>query len=339
MHILIHHIRRFYIKLHYLSFFRIINLSNLVLSYLFSYIGIQKFQNRLPYFISIEPANFCNLQCPECPVGNKELPIPPHSKFDIQIYKKLVDELKPTLLHIIFYFQGEPFINNQLNELINYAHKARLFTSTSTNGQFLTDKRAKEIVLSGLDKLIVSVDGSTQEVYETYRVGGNLQITLDGIKRIVAWKKELNSATPLIDIQFLVLKTNEHQMEDMKRLVKSIGADRLTFKTAQLYDFENGNKLLTTKNKYARYRLRKDGKYQIKGRQPNHCWRLWSGSVLNTQGEVLPCCFDKKSKFSFGNIQENSFSKTWHNVSASGFRGKILQNRKQLEMCKNCTSK
>jgi len=316
-----------------------VNLCKLALSYLFSYIGMQKFQNRSPYFISIEPANFCNLQCPECPVGNKQLPIPAQAKFDLQMYMKLVDELKPTLLHIIFYFQGEPFINNQLNELINYAHNARLYTSTSTNGQFLTEKRAKEIVLSGLDKLIVSVDGSTQEVYETYRVGGNLQKTLDGIKRIVAWKKELNSVTPLIDIQFLVLKTNEHQMKEMKLLVKSIGADRLTFKTAQLYDFENGNKLLTTKKKYARYSLRKDGKYHLKGSQPNHCWRLWSGSVLNTQGEVLPCCFDKKSNLSFGNIQENSFSKTWHNANASGFRGEILRDRKQFEMCRNCTSK
>lgn len=339
MHKFIRNTQLLYIAFHYLSFRRIANLYNLSLSYLLSFYGLQKLQNCLPYFISIEPANFCNLHCPECPVGNKQLPIPTHATFDMQMYEKLIDDLKPTLLHVIFYFQGEPFINNQLSEMVLYAHNARIYTSTSTNGQFLTDKNAKEIVLSGLNKLIVSIDGSSQEVYETYRVGGNLQKALEGIRRVVAWKKELKSATPLVEIQFLVLKTNEHQMKEMKLLVKSLGADRLAFKTAQLYDYKHGNDLLTSKKKYARYRLKKDGNYHIKGIQPNRCWRLWSGSVVNAKGDVLPCCFDKKSNFSYGNIQDNSFSGTWHNAKASNFREKVLQNRKQFEICKNCTSK
>ena len=252
--------------------------------------------------------------------------------------KKLVDELKPTLFHIIFYFQGEPFINNNLSELVSYAHGARIYTSTSTNGQFLTDKNVRGIVLSGLDKLIVSVDGCTQEAYETYRVGSNLEKALEGIQKVVAFKKEIKSFTPLIEIQFLVLKTNEHQMQEMKLLAKSIGANRLTFKTAQLYDFENGHKLLTSKAKYARYKKTKAGKFIIKGKQPNHCWRLWSGSVVNSQGDILPCCFDKKSNYSFGNEKNDSFASIWHNSKASNFRDKVLQNRKQFEMCKNCTS-
>jgi radical SAM protein with 4Fe4S-binding SPASM domain len=256
----------------------------------------------------------------------------------MQIYKKLIKELKPTLLHVIFYFQGEPFLNKDLKDFVQYAHDAHIYTSTSTNGQFLTDKNAKEIVLSGLDKLIVSIDGTTQEVYEIYRAGGSLNKAIEGIKGIVAWKKELKSATPLVEIQFLVLKTNEHQMQEMKILVKSLGIDRLKFKTAQLYDFEYGNALMTSKRKYSRYIKKNDGKYHIKVKQPNRCWRLWSGSVVNTKGDVLPCCFDKKYDFSFGNIQESSFFSIWHSKKASDFRGKVLQNRKQFEMCKNCTS-
>jgi len=292
-----------------------------------------------PSFLSIETSNYCNLHCPECPVGRRQISKSEHAHFDLTLYKKLIDEQKSTLLHVILYFQGEPLLNKQLTEFIHYAHNAKIYTSTSINGQLLDKKNAKDIVLSGLDKLIVSVDGSTQETYESYRIGGKLQKTLDGIKELVYSKNELKSVTPLLEIQFIVLKTNEHQLSEMKKLAKSLHVDRLTFKTAQLYDFENGNKFLTSIDKYARYKQMSDGKYRIKGNQPNRCWRLWSGAVINAHGDVLPCCFDKASEHSYGNINEKMFLDNWHNKKASGFRDSILQNRKQYEMCRNCTSK
>jgi radical SAM protein with 4Fe4S-binding SPASM domain len=125
----------------------------------------------------------------------------------------------------------------------------------------------------------------------------------------------------------------------MIALTKLLGADRLRFKTAQLYNFENGNPALTSIDRYARYKKTADGKYALKSAQPNHCLRLWSGAVVSARGEVLPCCFDKNSEFSFGNIKDVSFNSQWKNKKASNFRGSILQNRKQYEMCRNCTSK
>lgn len=322
----------------YLSINKITNWVRLIVSYTLSFFGFQAQKRTLPSFISIEVSNFCNLHCPECPVGTQKTSKADKATFDLVLYKKLIEELKPTLQHIILYFQGEPFLHNQLVELISYAHHSRIYTSTSTNAQFLSDKIAKEIVVSGLDKLIISVDGYTQEVYQSYRIGGNFQKVLTGIEEVVRWKEKLNSATPLLEIQFLVLKTNEHQMQEMKQLAKSMKVDRLVFKTAQLYDYENGNALMTTKSKFSRYKKKDDGKYEIKNRQSNRCWRLWSGAVVNVKGDVLPCCFDKSSAFSFGNVNTSSFYNCWHNEKASDFRAKILQNRKQFEMCRNCTS-
>jgi radical SAM protein with 4Fe4S-binding SPASM domain len=322
----------------YLAISKIINGEKLILSYSLSRLGFQRINQRLPYYISIEASDFCNLHCPECPVGVTKKPKTDRTTFDFALYKKLIDDLSPKLLHAIIYFQGEPMLNNQLADFIRYAHASKIYTSTSTNGQFLTEKTAKEIVLSGLDKLIVSVDGTTQETYQSYRIGGDFQKVLNGIEEVVRWKNILKTATPLLEIQFLVLKTNEHQMHEMRLLAKKLKVDRLTFKTAQLYNFENGNVLMPTKSKYSRYRKNKSGKYEIKKRQSNHCWRMWSGAVVNAHGDVLPCCFDKGSEFSFGNIHENSFYDCWHNEKASGFRAKILQNRKQFEMCRNCTS-
>jgi len=331
--------RLLFISSNYITYPRIANIFRVVISYIFSFVGIEKVKKRSPFFISVEASNYCNLHCPECPVGIDEAPRPHPATFDEAKYRTLIDELKITLFHVIFYFQGEPFLHRSLSSLIKYAHDARIYTSTSTNGHYLTEKTANEIVLSGLDKLIISIDGSTQDVYEKYRKGGNLQKVIDGIKSVVASKKKLHSVTPFIEIQFIVFKTNEHQMNDMKLLAKLLDVNKLVFKTAQIYDFEYGSNLLTTIDKYARYKKGDNGKYKIKSSLPNHCQRLWGGAVVNTQGEVLPCCFDKASEFSFGNINEQSFVANWHSAKASNFRAEILKNRKQFEMCRNCTSK
>lgn len=321
----------------YFTFRKIVNLSSLALSYSLSIFKIEYHKKSLPFFLSVEVSNFCNLHCPECPVGIRKISKVDAKTVDANVYQKLIDELKPTLQHLILYFQGEPLLNKQLPELINYAHRANIFTSTSTNAQFLTKDNAKLLVLSGLDKLIISIDGSTQETYEKYRIGGRLDKAIDGIKHIVFWKNELKSLTPMVEIQFLVLKTNEHQMDEMRRLAKSLKANRMSFKTAQLYDFENGNALMTSKKRYSRYKKNHDGKYVMKGKQPNRCLRLWSGGVVNAHGEVLPCCFDKESNYSFGNVSKSGYSACRHNEKASGFRESILQNRKQFEICRNCT--
>lgn len=314
------------------------NAFRLWLSYRLSTFGVLTKWKIKPLFVSIEPINICNLKCPECPVGMCTQQVEAVN-FSLETAKRLLDELASTLTHVILYFQGEPLISKNFVDLVKYAHAKKLLTSTSTNAQLLTDELAKNIVESGLDRLIISMDGTTQETYEAYRVGGNLEKVIQAIELVVKWKKELRSASPLVEIQFIVLKTNEHQMGDMKRLAKKLKVDKLTFKSAQLYDFENGNPFLTTLKKYARYELRTDGKYHIKSPLRNSCKRLWNGAVINSRGEVLPCCFDKDSSFVFGNVNNESFEKSWHSPKAYRFRKKILENRKQFDMCRNCTER
>ena len=331
-------IRHAFLCCKYINFRKIKNYGELFLSYLQS--DTKNFIRKkiLPSFISIEATNFCNLQCPECPVGTSKKQQNNKKVFDSDLFHKIITELKPTLTHVILYFQGEPFLHNHLTDLINFIHTANIYCSTSTNGQFLTKEISKKVVLSGLDKLIVSIDGSTQEIYEKYRVGGQLKKAITGIEEINYWKKELNSPTPFIEIQFLVLKTNEFQIPEMKKLAKRLKADKLSFKTAQLYNYENGNELMPTQSKYSRYKQTDSGNFEIKRKQKNRCWRMWSGAVINTEGEVVPCCFDKKSEHSYGNLYTHSFSEIWHNKKASCFRESILENRKQYEMCRNCNS-
>ena len=325
--------------LRFLSFRKVFNYLQLYLSYRFSNSKLFFKTHLLPAFISVEPTNVCQLQCPECPVGLRHENLKNAFQLNETVFRKTIDELKSTLMHVIFYFQGEPLLNKNVSSYINYAHQNNIYTSTSTNAQALNTEFAKNLVLSGLDKLIISIDGSTQEAYEKYRVGGKLDKAIDGIKFVQDWKRKLKSVSPIIEIQFVVFKTNEHQLDDMRALAKELKVERLVFKTAQLYDFENGHPLLTSLEKYARYKLAKDGRYHIKSDLPNRCLRLWTGAVINSKGDLVPCCFDKDSEHSFGNISTESFAHTWHNKKASSFRTSILENRKQFEICRNCTSK
>ncbi|MDR1584794.1 MAG: radical SAM protein [Prevotellaceae bacterium] len=337
----------FGIFIHYKQLLRVIrctslrklaNYAKLTVSYRFSLAGKRFFADQRPCFISIEPADFCNLRCPECPVGMRSGIKRPQKTMDADLYRKLIDELSPALLHAIFYFQGEPLLCKHLPEMIRYAHDAKIYTSTSTNAQNLNEELAGALIRSGLDKLIISIDGSDQETYERYRIGGSLQKAMDGTRRLTALKKQWNKTNPFVEIQCLLLNGNEHHMEDMKKLAKELGADKLTFKTAQFYDFENGNPLLPENPAHSRYKKQPDGKYILKKRLRNRCRRLWTGAVVNTNGDVLPCCFDKDGRFAFGNIRNDSFSGCWHSEKALRFREKILENRKQFEMCRNCTS-
>ena len=290
----------------------------------------------LPFSVAIEPTTACNLRCPECPSGLRSFSRPT-GNLKQDFFKKLIDELHKEVFYLTFYFQGEPYINPDFLEMVKYAHKKRIYTATSTNGHFLNEENAKLTVESGLDRLIISIDGTTQETYESYRKAGKLANVIQGAKNIVKWKKELKSKTPHIIFQFLVVKPNEHQIPEVYELAKEIGVDEVKLKTAQIYDFEQGNPLIPTIDKYSRYAKKADGSYQIKNELLNHCWKLWHSCVITWDGTVVPCCFDKDAKHQLGDLKEVSFRKVWQGDAYKNFRSQLLRGRDQIDICTNCT--
>jgi radical SAM protein with 4Fe4S-binding SPASM domain len=253
-------------------------------------------------------------------------------------FRQTIDQLSKELLYLVFYFQGEPYLNPAFLDMVKYASGKGIYTATSTNAHYLTDENARKTVESGLDRLIISLDGTTQDVYQQYRVGGKLHKVLEGARNIVKWKKELKSKTPFVFFQFLVVKPNEHQIEDVKRLAKEIGVDEVRFKTAQVYDYENDpNKLIPTIEKFSRYRKNKKGQMEIRNNLNNHCWRLWHATVISWDGLVVPCCFDKDAQHPLGDLKGKSFKEVWHNDKYKRFREQVLQARKNIDICANCS--
>ena len=252
-------------------------------------------------------------------------------------FQRTIDQLAKRTSYLVFYFQGEPYLNPKFLEMVRYAADKKLYTATSTNAHYLNDVNARRTVESGLDRLIISIDGTTQETYGQYRVGGQLGKVTEGARNVVKWKKALGSKTPHIIFQFLVVKPNEHQTEEVKQLAKAIGADEVRFKTAQLYDYRNGHPLIPETEKYARYKKQPDGTYAIKNAMENHCWRLWHSSVITWDGLVVPCCFDKDASHQLGDLKTTSFESLWKSPAYNNFRASVLRSRAGIDICKNCT--
>jgi radical SAM protein with 4Fe4S-binding SPASM domain len=315
---------------------RLWNGVKIVSSFYYSRMRKQPIQWGKPFSISLEPTTSCNLRCPECPSGLRAF-TRPTGMLDSNFFKKTIDELHKELLYLIFYFQGEPYLNPAFLEMVRYASDKKIYTATSTNAHYLTSENAKKTVESGLDRLIISIDGTTQDVYTQYRVGGNLEKVIEGAKQIVHWKKELNSSKPYVFFQFLVVKPNEHQIEDIKKLAKEIGVDDVRFKTAQVYDYENGNDLIPTIAKYSRYKKQSDGTYTIKNKLMNHCWKLWHACVITWDGLVVPCCFDKDATHRFGDLKTSSFASIWQNSKYNDFRRSLIGGRANIDICANCS--
>jgi radical SAM protein with 4Fe4S-binding SPASM domain len=253
-----------------------------------------------------------------------------------ELFKNTIDQLASTLTYLVFYFQGEPYLHPQFLSLVQYAAQKKIYTATSTNAHYLTDANAKKTVESGLDRLIISLDGTTQETYESYRVGGKLEKVIEGTKNVLRWKKELKSLTPHVIFQFLVVKPNEHQIDDVKKLGRELGVE-VALKTAQIYDYEHGSDLIPSLDKYSRYRKDSNGLYSIKNEWMNHCWKMWHSCVITWDGKVVPCCFDKDAHYVLGDLTKNSFREIWNGEKYQDFRASLLRSRDEIEMCRNCT--
>jgi radical SAM protein with 4Fe4S-binding SPASM domain len=320
-----------------ISFRRAVNAAKVLTSYRLSRLTGKPFQWGYPISVSFEPTTSCNLRCPECPSGLREF-TRPTGMLQKDFFRQTIDEIYKELLYLIFYFQGEPYLNKDFLEMVKYAHDKGIYTATSTNAHYLSDENARKTVESGLDRLIISIDGTTQDVYRQYRVGGHLDKVLEGTRNIIKWKKELKSKTPFVFFQFLVVKPNEHQIEEIKQLGKEMGVDQVRFKTAQVYDYENDpHQLIPTIDKYSRYKIGKDGTMKTKSGMGNHCWKLWHANVITWDGLVVPCCFDKDAMHQLGNLKMQSFKKVWNNENYKQFRKELMTSRKNIDICANCS--
>jgi len=289
-----------------------------------------------PIYLMIEPTNICNLKCPMCPSGNGTMKRA-SGRLDLDTYKKILDEIGDYILIVQLWNQGEPFINKSFLDFVQYANSKGCMTQTSTNGHYIrTDDQAEEVIKSGLDQLIFSMDGTNKESYEKYRVGGSFDLVIETLERLAKAKERLNSKTPLVELQFVIFKHNENEMNELVEIARKNNVNRISFKTAQVYSVEQAENFLPEKKEFSRYNFDGD-QFEMRGKIKNWCRRLWLFSTVNWEGSITPCCFDKDSEYAFANINETNFKSTWKKKGYMKFRKNVMTNRKSIPMCLNCS--
>jgi len=310
---------------------------NLVLIYFSKFFKLPRVLGK-PFTAMIEPNNFCNLKCPLCPTGAGLINRKPEN-ISFEDFKKIIDNLGPSVFHLRLWNWGEPLLNKKLGKMIKYAKSKKMFVNTSTNSYFLNDKIINELIDSGLDQLIVSLDGASEKTYNKYRKKGSFKAVVENLKKASELKKQKNTRFPEIKLQFIVMKHNEHEIQNVIELAKQTQVDTLFLKTVgvmhpklkkQIY------KYLPKNHAFQRYMLEESEIKKIP-LSSKVCDYLWSEITINVDGSIVPCCRDAQGKYILGNIKKQKLSEIWNSEKMIDFRKKVLENKDTIDICKTCS--
>lgn len=269
-----------------------------------------------PIAAYIEPTLFCNLCCPACPTGLR-LGLRPSVAIKEDLLRSVIEEIGDYIFYLNMYNWGEPLLHKQTPEMIRYAKGKGIDIILSTNlSMKLTGDYIERLVRSGLDTLVVSLDGATENTYKKYRRGGDFALVRENMLRTQRAKAQLGSKTPCVVWQFLVFRHNEHEIERVLAEYKSWGADSVAIAGAQMpfepYDEGFEPSIITQYNMY-----HPDHPYQrATERQMKSgcaCSWLYGYFVLNPNGKVSPCCAVAAEKHDFGEyLTSGDFFQVWN---------------------------
>jgi MoaA/NifB/PqqE/SkfB family radical SAM enzyme len=295
----------------------------------------------LPYKIIVDTCNVCNFHCPLCRTGAR-LNGRKKGMMSFANFKRFIDPLAEHALVLILHNWGEPFLNKDIYKMIAYANSKGLATRLSSNLYAMDRQDLKNVVDSGLNHITVSIDGASEETYTKYRVGGDFRRVLDNLKILIEIKRQYRRPFPVIEWQFLVMRHNEHEIPDARRLAGEIGVDLLTFGPIGFgeapydgsYDNGLGEKWLPRHN--LEYRYRYDGAYLF----DTPCFFLWESVTLNRDGGLAPCCVLDDPRMDFGNVMDESVQNIWNNELYIGSRREFnprLQGKSECQTaCWRC---
>lgn len=288
-----------------------------------------------PYQLFFDVTNICNLKCPLCPTG-LGLKGYPKGNMSFELFKKVIDETSKYAVIATLHNWGESFLNKDIYKMIRYAKSKKICTLISSNLNILTKNDIKEIIDSGLDKLIVSLDGASSETYDIYKRGGNFNTVVRNIELLVAMKRLKKSTKPYIEWQFVVMNHNEHEIEKAKRMAKGFGIvlrlkklhlnDSLPF--TGIYDKKLAEQWLP-KNPELKYN------YDADYLEDCVCNSLWNSFFINHDGGIFPCCILYDKIHLFGDISRQSFKEIWNNKFFVSSR-QAFKNNSNLDLKTVC---
>jgi radical SAM protein with 4Fe4S-binding SPASM domain len=289
-----------------------------------------------PMNITIEPTNICNLLCPICETGagilNRD-----EGHMTLKQFKSIIDKVGVYANTLMFYFMGEPFLNKESYEMIRYAKDVGIpFITTCTNGDPVNPEK---LIECGLDEVNFQIGGMTQETHEIYRVNSNIDRVLAGLKETIHLKQVHNSKIRII-AGFIVMKHNEHEVEEFKLRMSELGVDGVSIVNPCVRNISQGKKFLPEDKKYWDYNIEefKNGNLKPNFQPKNKCDWIYYSLSIHVNGDVVPCCRDPKGEMVMGNLLNQELDEVWNGKSYVAFRETLLKNQSELELCRLCSS-
>ncbi len=279
-----------------------------------------------PYVIMVDTTNFCNLRCPFCPTGQgmKKNTIKP-KVMGVENFKKIFSQLENYLFCVDFYNWGEPLLNPKIFEIIKHVSDKGIFTRMSSNLNLLDERLAERIIDSGLDLLVVSIDGTTSRTYRKYRIGGDFDKVLNNLKILIAKKKEMNRDNPKVLWQFLVFRHNEHEVEKAEKMARELGVDIFVPGYSAYIPTEDYEKWAPKSDKHVRFE---------KTRAEEYCDWPWVAATVDSEGKATTCCFLYEKPI--GDLKESSFWRIWNSEEYRKARKYIRTKRSTGGVCDGC---
>ncbi len=302
-----------------------------------------KFLN-YPYQAVIETGNYCNIRCPTCTTPHNKI----HRKKELMSFdnfKKVINNIKDSVHVVLLYNSGEPLLHPDICRMINYAHKNNLYTVISTNTTLLDEKMAKGLFTSGLDEILLCLDGVTKESYESFRLGANFETVMKNIKHFCQQKQNLGLRKPFVELQFILNKLNQNEVKDVKKLAKELKVDRLHVKSFALGEYaysEEEIKGLSKKfypdtKEYQQkviYSRKQNGLLKAK-KTPLKCSLVKSQFLVLVDGRISMCCYDLNGKYIYDSALNKKARDVWFSLKAKNMR-KLAKNRKH-PLCQVCS--
>lgn len=300
-----------------------------------------------PVRLILEPTNVCNLGCPLCPASrdNKD-----HERgmMKLEDFTALIDEVGDYLFEVDLYDFGESFLNPRIYEMIEYAGRRNIRTNISSN---LNVGDPEKIVKSGLSRLIVSIDGASQESYARYRVHGELPVVLAKIRAVNEAKRAAGTRSPELVWRFIPMRQNEHELPRVRELARELGMrlDVLPMRLNTAIEREAGQDNERVKAEW----LPSLGEFKRRAFQepvrpvpgaPKSCLFLWAQAAVNWEGSVTPCCAISDYKtYAFGHLRhDGGFLGAWNTDVYQRARRMVrrldpkLETERKFDMCVGC---
>lgn len=292
-----------------------------------------------PKTLVIEPTHLCNLKCPHCHTGLRDVERTDSKLGQTGPIEEIFESYGSGIESLILPFEGEPFLYPDLTfSIVKMAKKSHIKVDIATNAHFFSDEIVQGIVENKVDSITITVDGMTEETYRKYRVGGSFEKVKKGIERLVQEKNKSGSLVPHVRVQMIVMKHNEHEVTFFEDWAANLGVNSWALKTMNLISWEGRKDWLPSNPEFVRtrYKYSKPDEYQNTFNTEVSCNVAWDTMLITTDGVAVACCDDVQARHPMGNVLQSDFMDVWNGAKYSEFRSQLSVGINEHPMCKDC---